>query len=169
MNIKDNSHEGQSKRAKFLPLWEVYPLALFVWGVLPWAISLLAPRYGWMAGRPSLWNLLGLILVLVGTTGLIWGIALHANKSAEGIEWEMDKSYLLRRGPYAVSRNPMYLAELILMLGWIIFYGSVALVIALVAWGLFFIFYQVPREERILEAHFGDAYRDYKKKVPRWL
>jgi protein-S-isoprenylcysteine O-methyltransferase Ste14 len=64
---------------------------------------------------------------------LIWGITLHADGSAEGIEWEMNKSYLLRRGPFAVSRNPMYLAELIFLVGWIIFYGSIALVIALIA------------------------------------
>jgi protein-S-isoprenylcysteine O-methyltransferase Ste14 len=169
MNTTDSSKQKQPKKAKLLPLWQVYPLALLAWGVLPWAISLLTPHYGWAEGRPSLWNLLGLIPTLIGTTGLIWGIALHADESAEGIEWELDKSYLLRRGPYAVSRNPMYLAELVLMLGWIIFYGSVALAIALMAWGLFFMFYQVPLEERILEAHFGNAYLEYKKRVPRWF
>jgi protein-S-isoprenylcysteine O-methyltransferase Ste14 len=93
----------------------------------------------------------------------------HSAQSPEGIEWELDKSYLLQRGMYAYSRHPMYLSELILLLGWIIFYGSVALVIAFVIGYLLFNYYAMPQEERILEAHFGEAYRQYKKKVPRWL
>ena len=169
MSTSNISNRGQPKRTKFLSPWIAYPLALIVWEVLPWALSLLTPRYGWVAGHPSPWNLLGLIPVLVGTTGLIWGLALHSAQSPEGIEWELDRSYMLRGGLYAFSRNPMYLSELTLLFGWVIFYGSVALLIALVAWGLFFNYYQVPLEERILEAHFGKAYREYKNKVPRWL
>ena len=169
MNTTDSSKPDQPKRAKFIPLWQAYPLAFLVWGILPWVISLLTPRYGWLAGHPSLWNLLGLIPVLVGTTGLIWGMILHGSESAEGIEWELDRSYLLRRGLYAFSRHPMYLSELTLLLGWAIYYGSLALLIALVAWFLFFNFYQTPLEERVLEVHFGEAYREYKKKVPRWI
>jgi protein-S-isoprenylcysteine O-methyltransferase Ste14 len=169
MKTTDNSKPDQPKSAKFIPLWQAYPLAFLVWGLLPWAISLLTPRDGWMAARPSLWNLFGLIPVLTGTTGLIWGMALHASESAEGIEWELDRSYLLRRGPYSFSRHPMYLSELILLFGWVIFYGSVALLIAFVIWYLFFNYYQIPLEERILEARFGEAYREYKSKVRRWF
>jgi protein-S-isoprenylcysteine O-methyltransferase Ste14 len=169
MNTTENPHPESSKRTKFLSPWLAYPLALIVWEVVPWAISLLTPRYGWMSGRPGIWNLLGLILVLIGTTGLIWGIALHSAQSSEGIEWELDKSYLLRHGPYAFSRHPMYLSELLLLLGWVIFYGSVALLTAFVVWYLFFNYYAVPREEHLLEAHFGEAYREYKSRVPRWL
>ena len=169
MSTSKIPNSGQPKRAKFLSPWLAYPLALIAWWVLPWAISLLTPHYGWAAGRPGLWNLLGLIPVLVGTTGLIWGLALHSAQSPEGIEWELDKSYLLRRGIYAFSRHPMYLSELTLLFGWVIFYGSVSLLIAFVAWFIFFNYYAMPNEERILEAHFGEAYREYKSRVPRWL
>ena len=96
-------------------------------------------------------------------------MAVHSAQSPDGIEWELDKSYLLQRGMYAYSRHPMYLSELILLFGWIIFYGSVALVIAFVIGYLLFNYYAMPQEERILEAHFGEAYREYKKKVPRWF
>ncbi|HKY53196.1 MAG TPA: isoprenylcysteine carboxylmethyltransferase family protein [Anaerolineales bacterium] len=160
---------GEPKRAKFLSAWFAYPLALLVWWGLPWAISLLTVHYGWTTGRPSLWNLLGLIPVLIGTIGLLWGVAVHAAQSSQGIEWELDKSYLLNRGLYAFSRHPMYLSELILLFGWVIFYGSFALVIVFVIWYLFFNYYAIPQEERILEAHFGEAYREYKHKVPRWF
>lgn len=169
MSTSNIPNIGQTKKANFLSPWLAYPLALVVWWVFPWAISLLAPHYGWTAGRPGIWNLLGLIPVLIGTIGLLRGVALHSAQSPEGIEWELDKSYLLRRGMYAFSRHPMYLSELILLFGWIIFYGSVSLVIAFVIWFLFFNYYAMPKEERILEAHFGEAYREYKKQVPRWF
>ena len=49
--------------------WSAMPLAH---GVLPWALSWLAPRYGWTAGYPGSWNWLGLIPIAAGTAVLIW-------------------------------------------------------------------------------------------------
>jgi protein-S-isoprenylcysteine O-methyltransferase Ste14 len=169
MSTSNVPNSRQPKRTKFLSSWLAYPLALIVWEGMPWAISLLMPRYGWTQGRPGFWNLLGLIPILVGTAGLIWGVAVHSAQSPQGIEWELDKSYLLRRGLYTFSRNPMYLSELVLLLGWVLFYGSIAVLIAFVVWYAFFNFYIVPLEERTLEAHFGEAYREYKQQVPRWF
>jgi len=168
MNTTKNPNP-QSKTARYLSHWLAYPLALIVWEGMPWAISLLTPYYGWTQSRPSIWNLLGLIPVLIGTIGLIWGLALHSAESPQGIEWELDRSYLLRRGPYAFSRHPMYLSELTLLFGWVIFYGSVALLIFYGVWYLFFNYYAMPIEERTLEARFGETYREYKNKVPRWF
>ena len=169
MSTTNIPNSGQPKRAKFLSAWLAYPLALLVWEGLPWVISLFTPRYGWTAGRPGFWNLIGLLLVPIGTAGLIWGLQLHSAQSPAGIEMELDKNYLLKRGPYAFSRHPMYLSELVLLWGWVIFYGSVAVLIAFVIWWLFFNFYAVPMEERTLETHFGAAYREYKNQVPRWI
>ena len=169
MNTTENPNSGQPKRARFLSPWLAYPLALIFWWVVPWAISLLTPWFGWVMDRPGTWNLVGLIPVLIGTAGLIWGVAVHSAQSPQGIEWELDKSYLLRQGFYAFSRNPMYLSELVLLLGWVLFYGSIALLIAFVVWWTLFNFYIVPQEERVLEAHFGEAYREYKNRVPRWF
>jgi protein-S-isoprenylcysteine O-methyltransferase Ste14 len=75
---------------------------------------------------------------------------------------EMSKTYLLSQGAYRFSRNPMYLSELTLLLGWVIFYGSAALLIAFVVWWAFFNFYQIPQEERVLEASSGETYLEYK-------
>ena len=162
-NIPDN------RQPKRIPRWLTYVLFAIVWGAVPWAVSLLSPRYGWASGRPGLWNWLGLIPLAAGLVGSLWCLILHFAESDGRMDWEPDKNYLLTRGPYAFSRNPMYLSELTLMFGWVIFYGSVAVLIGFVGWWAFFNFYQVPQEERTIEAHFGEAYRDYKKKVPRWF
>lgn len=169
MSTSNISNNGQPKKAKLLSTWLAYPLALLVWEGLPWAISSLTTHYGWVAGSPAIWNSLGLIPVLVGTIGLIWGVAAHSALAHQGIEWKLDKSYLLKRGPYAFSRHPMYLSELTLLLGWVMFYGSVVVLIAFVIWWLFFNLYAVPMEEHTLETHFGEAYREYRNQVPRWI
>jgi protein-S-isoprenylcysteine O-methyltransferase Ste14 len=75
---------------------------------------------------------------------------------------------LVDSGPYAFSRNPMYLA-------WTVGYVGVALV-AGTAWPLMLLpvvlavtQVVVMREERFLERRFGDAYRSYKTSVRRYL
>jgi protein-S-isoprenylcysteine O-methyltransferase Ste14 len=125
MKTTENPNHEQTKKVKHLSPWLAYPLAIIVWWVLPWAISWLTPRYGWTDGHPNIWNILGLIPVVIGTIGLLWGVAVHSAASPQGIEWELDKSYLLMRGMYTFSRHPMYLSELILLFGWVIFYGNV--------------------------------------------
>ena len=166
MSTSNIPNSGQPKR---IPRWLAYVLFAIIWGVVPWAVSLLSPRYGWMAGRPGIWNLLGLIPLVAGIAGSLWALRLHFAESHEGLDWEPNKSYLLTRGAYAFSRNPMYLSELTLLFGWVLLYGSVAVFIAFLVWWAWFSFFQVPQEERTIEARFGEAYREYKNRVPRWF
>ena len=58
MSTTNISNNGQPKR---IPRWLAYVLFAIVWGIVPWALSFLTPRYGWAAGCPGLWNLLGLM------------------------------------------------------------------------------------------------------------
>lgn len=76
---------------------------------------------------------------------------------------------LLTPGPYAFSRNPMYLSELAFWLGWALFFGSIAVLIGFLALFMLFNFVAVPHEERELETRFGEAYRAYKAQVPQWI
>ncbi|MGI8989680.1 MAG: methyltransferase family protein [Bryobacteraceae bacterium] len=78
-------------------------------------------------------------------------------------------SYLLTEGPYRYSRNPIYLAELTIWLGWILFYGSFAVAGIFAVGSLLVGPIVVPREERGLEARLGAEYREYRRTVPRWL
>lgn len=140
-----------------------------VHGVLPVAMAARAPHYGWTQGRPGFGNWLGVSLVVVGTAGLLWIMVLHLAQTPARVELARTPAYLLRRGPYAFTRNPMYLAELALWLGWALFYGSVPVFLGvLVLWSLMH-FIVLPWEEHHLERRFGEAYRHYQRTVPRWL
>ena len=111
----------------------------------------------------------GLIWVVAGIACVVWAVLGHIVQAPKGWEWERTPKYLLRRAPYTFTRNPIYLAELALWLGWAIFYASIAVFLGfLVAW-LAFHFFVVPWEERTLEARFGEACCEYRSKVPRWF
>lgn len=139
----------------------------FFHGVVPWWISLLGTRRSWVEGRPGTWNLVGLIPILAGAACLAWILALHFEKAPEGWAIEATPRYLLTRGPYSYSRNPIYVTYGPIWLGWAAFYGSVAL---LLPWLLLpMVQVLVLREERALEARFGDTFRQYKETVPRWI
>jgi protein-S-isoprenylcysteine O-methyltransferase Ste14 len=137
--------------------------------VLPRSLSSRLPRHGWVSGRPSWLNLLSLPLLAGGFAGVFWAMALHYFRAPEGWELETTPNYLLLRGPYRFTRNPMYLAELALWLGWALYYGSTAILTGFLLLLALFEFFVVPREERGLEARFGEAYRQYREKVPRWV
>jgi protein-S-isoprenylcysteine O-methyltransferase Ste14 len=105
--------------------------------------------------------------IALGIAGLIWIMIVAFGESPTRIELRQ-APFLLTRGPYAYSRNPMYVSELALWLGWAVFYGSVGVLIGFAV--LFALLVPGARyEERVLEARFGDAYRAYKGRVPQWL
>ncbi len=138
---------------------------------LPWAISLLGTRYGWTDGGPGGWNLVGLVLVVVGFLGVLWFAVTalrHLHLLPERVKLGLTPQVLMTTGPYTFSRNPRYLFAGALWLGQAIFYGSVALSLVLLG-GVFLGNYFVAREERTLEHQFGEVYRRYRSRVPRWL
>ncbi len=138
-------------------------------GVVPWAISLLTRRHGWTESGPGIWNFLGLIPVVAGATGLTWIAVVGFAETPERVELTLFPKHLLMRGPYRFTRNPMYGAELGLWLGWALWYGSVGVFSGFVVSWAVVNFVVVPREERSLEARFGETYREYKAKKPRWF
>jgi protein-S-isoprenylcysteine O-methyltransferase Ste14 len=152
-------------------------LALLIWliaiplvhGVLPWAISTLMPRYGWTEGVPGIWNRPGLILVAFAAALLIWVLVVGIAQTPARLKLGLTPSSLMMRGPYRYTRNPMYVAELGLWVGWAIFFGSTGLLTGSVALWSAVELIILPREERSLEAAFGATYLQYKNSVPRWV
>jgi protein-S-isoprenylcysteine O-methyltransferase Ste14 len=140
-----------------------------VHGFIPWAISKLTPRYGWENGVPGIWNWLGLIPVAFVAALLLWILVSTVPQTPARVELGLRPILLLTRGPYRLSRNPMYVAELGLWLGWTFFFGSLGVLIGFAVLLAIVCFVILPREERSLEAAFGQSYVNYKDRVPRWL
>ena len=76
---------------------------------------------------------------------------------------------LIDDGPFAVVRNPLYLGNIALWIGFVLAAKLVWLA-PLMALLLGLEYHAIVRwEEELLEARFGDAYRAYARRVPRWL
>lgn len=71
-------------------------------------------------------------------------------------------------GVYAWLRNPMYVGGTAALFGLAVLLASDWLVVMTVVMALVLHFGVVLREERYLEAKFGDAYRRYRDAVPRY-
>ncbi|MGF1500734.1 MAG: methyltransferase family protein [Paracoccaceae bacterium] len=137
-----------------------------VWLVAHMAVaSFMAHVWAPLAG----WGLIpGGLLIAAGVALMVWA-ALSFRKAETTLVPRRDPSALVTEGPYARSRNPIYLADLIILAGWAIAQGSlVALVLLVPLWrvleGRF-----VRPEEATLAAHLGAPYEAYKARVPRWL
>jgi protein-S-isoprenylcysteine O-methyltransferase Ste14 len=84
------------------------------------------------------------------------------------IEIEAPKE-LITTGPYAISRNPMYVAWSLIYVG-AIFLVNTKWLLLLFSFVLAFTHYRVIlREERELEEQFGNKYREYCKIVRRYF
>ena len=78
-------------------------------------------------------------------------------------------SHLVTNGPFAISRNPIYLANVILLFGLGFLFGNIWFFpLALVA-GFTEHKLAIEREEAHLEHKFGKAWRDYKRRVRPWI
>jgi protein-S-isoprenylcysteine O-methyltransferase Ste14 len=75
---------------------------------------------------------------------------------------------LVTDGPYAYTRNPMYLGHLIFMLGLAVTFWSWFALALLVGNAIWF-HRRVIDDEGRLRAQFGVEYMDYQARVKRWI
>lgn len=77
--------------------------------------------------------------------------------------------HLVVTGVYRITRNPMYVSLVLLLVAWCLYLGDL---IAFLSVPLFFVAMtelQIKGEERALSRKFGDEYEAYKQRVRRWL
>lgn len=171
--MKPENPKPKDRRALLIPrwmapvLWAVIVLVIQV--ILPWVVARIGPRFGWDQLTPAWWNFAGLMAVVVGLGLYAWCLAFHYRSYRAAVRVGFSPPQLVIAGPYQISRNPMYVSGLFAWLGWVVFYGSPAVLIALVLLWSAFAFRVIPYEERQLEALFGEQYLEYKRTVRRWL
>lgn len=78
-------------------------------------------------------------------------------------------STVVQLGVYRISRNPMYVGFLFMLIGWAILLSNALVSIFLPLYILYMNRFQIIPEERILASKFGNEYMTYKQSVRRWL
>jgi protein-S-isoprenylcysteine O-methyltransferase Ste14 len=141
----------------------LYLGALILGVALGWMLHI----EGWPAYR-SLSVYVGGTFTLLGIVLILWGAGLFRRAGTNVKPWEPANA-LVTTGLYRQTRNPMYLGMTLLYFGLAVLLHSI---VALLLLPVVLIVTQtqvIAREERYLEARFGDDYRTYKSRVRRWL
>ena len=109
----------------------------------------------------------GIVIGAVLGLGLYSVILLRRTGQSEN-PWT-PTSEIVTRGPFRFTRNPLYLQMILGCIGLAIILRNswILLLTPLAAWALQSL--AIRPEEAYLERKFGESYRLYKRKVPRWL
>ncbi len=120
----------------------------------------LLPHTAWIG-----WG--GAVLVVLGPGFTAWA-RVHLGRFWSGGVALKAEHALIRTGPYAKTRHPIYTGLLLALAGTALVHATVGALAGatLIAIGLII---RSHREERLLTEHFGDAYRAYRAEVPAMI
>lgn len=138
--------------------------------VLTAIVSIAALHFTAPAARliPSPWNLLGVIPLAVGIViNIIADRAFH--RAGTTVKPFQESTSLITTGVYRISRNPMYLGLVLVVLGIAVTTGSLTPLAVVPVLALLLDRNFIVAEERMLEERFGAAWLEYKKGVRRWI
>ena len=110
----------------------------------------------------------GLFLVILGLALMLWA-ARTMRAARTTVMPGRAPDHLVTAGPFALSRYPIYLGDVIVLAGLMLAVDATPglVVVPGFAWLLEHRF--IRREEAVIAARFGPAYEDYRSRVRRWI
>lgn len=110
----------------------------------------------------------GLVLTAAGLGCMFAAIALFRAGGQDPAPWKSSPE-LISKGIYQRSRNPMYLGMGLLQAALGVLLASLWVVVLVpITWATIY-FIAIRHEEAYLVEKFGEAYREYLRRVRRWL
>jgi protein-S-isoprenylcysteine O-methyltransferase Ste14 len=150
--------------------------ATFPWPPIAYASALaLAIVLSFLLPMPWLTGTIAEFLFAVGILLLIGGVALIGfsiralSRAGTTVSPMQPATQLVTSGPFGISRNPIYLGNTVVMVAIALIAGSVWFIVMGIAAALATSLLAIRPEERHLELRFGRRYRDYAKRVRRWI
>ena len=111
---------------------------------------------------------LGTIVAITGELLRIYGVSFIGSVSRTR-NIESHGAQLVTSGPFKWMRNPLYVGNFLVTMGFVLF-GGVGWVIAITGFAFAFQYHAIVKfEEGLLEKSFGQSFKDYCEKVPAWL
>jgi len=119
---------------------------------------------------PGLMEPLSLVVLALGLgTNILAVISFRrASTTVNPTKPEMT-TQLVSSGIYSMTRNPMYLGVLLVLLSWAIWLGSVLNFVVLFLFVWYMTIFQIIPEERALKKIFPETFNTYKSRVRRWI
>ena len=154
--VKQEDQEASIELGRVLFEWRDYtPIPLLVLMIL-------------VARPTALSSTIGLLLMLSGEVIRIYSVAFIGSVSRTRSD-STTGGALIRTGPFALVRNPLYVGNFLITVGVAAFTGVPWFVVLTIAMFVFQYHYIVKFEENLLRQKFGDEYDQYRLDVPRWF
>ncbi len=128
------------------------------WPIDP-GFAIPAPERYWLGGLIAAGAFLGLGL---------WSVIVMRRTGQTENPWQ-PTTEIVQKGPFRISRNPMYLQMLLICAGFAVMLMNVWILILIPLCALILQQFAILPEEAYLERKFGETYRAYKARVRRWL
>ena len=126
-------------------------------------------HFVWPIPFVAFWTrLLGALIVVLAAALFISAVRTFRSAGTP-VPGSQPTTTIVKVGPYRFSRNPIYLAFSLFQIGIALVVNDAWILITLLLSVSMMSFVVIPREERYLEARFGEEYRSYKASVRRWL
>ena len=113
-------------------------------------------------------HVIGLLLVAVGAGLSSFAAAIFQARDTTRNPYGEPATFVVQ-APYTWTRNPMYLGITTALFGLAIFFGSIVMLLAPIAFFIVIDRMVIPREEETMERLFSQQYVDYKNQVRRWV
>ncbi len=145
-----------------------WPPILFVTALAgAWLLNRFQPL-PWPGLNDSAARMVGYGFGMAGLLLAAWALLTFV-RAGTNIRPDRAADKLVTTGPFRRFRNPMYLSEVLIMLGLAELTHNLWFIILAPVFGLLVTWLAILPEERHLEARFGDIYRDYKSRSRRWI
>ncbi|AWL10706.1 uncharacterized protein HMF8227_00198 [Saliniradius amylolyticus] len=142
-------------------------LLVLLLGALMYVISLFTPS---VVVHPVLRFTAAAVIFITGSGISLSGVLAFRRSKTSVNPLSPDKaSSLVETGIYRISRNPMYVGFLMMLLAWSIALANLYTLPACVVFFWYINRFQIPEEERALKAMFQQSYTAYTRRVRRWL
>ncbi len=157
--MKTNAAPNHPNVVGFPPL--IFACVAATSGLLGWWVSapLASPAVRWPIG----------IVLALAAGGLVTAAERAMHAAGTNIRPSQPALAIVRNGPFRFTRNPMYLSLCLLQCALGFFMNNAITLAFVVVLGSLLHFGVVLREERYLEAKFGEPYRELKRSVRRWI
>lgn len=144
--------------------------AILAFIALPGVVAFAAPlAIGISPGRPVQHAALGGAVLSLGTLLLLWCVREFYVAGRGTLAPWAPPQRLVTTGPYRVSRNPMYVAVVTILVGWSVFWGSRTLLIYTLVVMAAVHLRVLLAEEPWAARNFGAEWDAYRARVPRWI
>jgi protein-S-isoprenylcysteine O-methyltransferase Ste14 len=110
----------------------------------------------------------GFLFILLGIILNIW-VDIMFKKNKTTVKPYKNPTEFITSGPFRISRHPMYLGMMLILLGATIVSGTLIIFVFPIAFIILMEIFFIPFEEKNLERIFGRKYLSYKSRVRRWL